>query len=152
MHPLEKKKSKLSASTPVSLLIEVLVFLFLVVFQIGLASHLIGVFWIKITSGFWHLNWHLISCIYILRLVKPLALAMGIQEAFLLWGLGIGALFLWQNIHFLVLYHEYLSIDTYAILSLVVHKQPKRVCRFRGKSFPRVKALTSKTFVYQSLT
>jgi len=30
---------------------------------------------------------------YRLRLVKPLALAMGIQEAFLFWGLGTGVCF-----------------------------------------------------------
>jgi hypothetical protein len=54
-------------------------------------------------------------------------------------GLGHRGLFLHLPLH------EYLSLDTYAILSLV-HKQLKSVYGFRGESFPRVKALTSETF------
>lgn len=43
-----------------------------------------------------------------------------------------------------MLLHEYLYIDTYAILLLVIYKQLKSVSEVQGKSFPWVKALTYK--------
>jgi len=58
---------------------------------------------------------------------KPPSLMRGMRAPFLLRDWGIGVLLLRQNIHLYALLHEYLYIDRYATISLVVHKQQNSV-------------------------
>jgi len=77
---------------------------------------------------------------------KPLAFSHGDESAVPFLGAGAQGHSLYDKVFILHFqFDEHLYIDTYAILSLV-HKQQNSVYGFRGKSFPRVKALTYQTF------
>jgi len=86
-------------------------------------------------------TWMLLVSVLQWTVQKAPVIHAGNEWAYRLWGLGIGALFLWQNIHVSVLFHEYLYIDTYAILLLVVLWQWNSVCGFQAQSFAWVKVL-----------
>jgi len=67
------------------------------------------------------------------------------RAPFLVWGLGTGAFF--SDKLFIYLYpFMNICLLTPMLYFFIVHKQLNSVYGFRGKSFPRVKALAYQTF------